>query len=30
VGRLKRAVYQVPEGFNSPLGYDVTEMVVAP
>jgi len=23
------AKYQVPEGFNSALGYDVTEIVVA-
>jgi len=23
------AKYQVPEGFNAVLGYDVTEMVVA-
>ncbi len=30
VGMKLTARYQVPEGFNSPLGYDVTEMVVAP
>ncbi len=30
VGMKLTAKYQVPEGFNSPLGYDVTEMVVAP
>jgi len=29
-GMKLTAKYQVPEGFNSPLGYDVTEMVVAP
>jgi len=28
-GMKLTAKYQVPEGFNSPLGYDVTEMVVA-
>ena len=27
-GMKLTAKYQVPEGFNSPLGYDVTEMVV--
>src|SRR6266568_3121448 len=30
VGMKLTAKYQVPEGFNSPLGYDVPEMVVAP
>ena len=30
VGMKLTAKYQVPEGFNAALGYDVTEMVVAP
>jgi len=29
-GMKLTAKYQVPEGFSSPLGYDVTEMLVAP
>jgi glyoxylase-like metal-dependent hydrolase (beta-lactamase superfamily II) len=30
VGMKLNALYQVPQGFNAALGYDVTEMLIAP
>jgi hypothetical protein len=30
VGMKLNALYQVPQGFNAALGYDVTEMQIAP